>query len=98
MDNSLSPFNKTSIISRINRNEKVKKEIVTGQVEVKQTFKISKVGTIALGGLGSGFADNEEELNKLAEKAFSFSPRVRTSRFGWSADHGKGDGRKRRGN
>ena len=30
----------------------------------------------ALGGLGSGFCDNEEDLNKLAEKAFSFSPQV----------------------
>lgn len=30
----------------------------------------------ALGGLGSGFADNEQELNKLCEKAFSFSPQV----------------------
>ena len=30
----------------------------------------------ALGGLGSGFADNEDELNKLCEKAFSFSPQV----------------------
>ncbi len=30
----------------------------------------------ALGGLGSGFCDNEEELNRLAEKAFSFSPQV----------------------
>ena len=30
----------------------------------------------ALGGLGSGFCDNEEELSKLAEKAFSFSPQV----------------------
>ena len=30
----------------------------------------------ALGGLGSGFCDNGEELNKLAEKAFSFSPQV----------------------
>ena len=30
----------------------------------------------ALGGLGSGFADNEEELVKIAEKAFSFSPQV----------------------
>ncbi|WP_314663538.1 carbamoyl-phosphate synthase (glutamine-hydrolyzing) large subunit [Prevotella aurantiaca] len=30
----------------------------------------------ALGGLGSGFADNEEELNKLCEKAFSFSSQV----------------------
>ena len=30
----------------------------------------------ALGGLGSGFCDNEDELNILAEKAFSFSPQV----------------------
>lgn len=30
----------------------------------------------ALGGLGSGFCNNEEELNRLAEKAFSFSPQV----------------------
>ena len=30
----------------------------------------------ALGGLGSGFCDKEEELNTLVEKAFSFSPQV----------------------
>ncbi len=30
----------------------------------------------ALGGLGSGFCNNEEELDRLAEKAFSFSPQV----------------------
>lgn len=30
----------------------------------------------ALGGLGSGFANNVDELNKLSEKAFSFSPQV----------------------
>ena len=30
----------------------------------------------ALGGLGSGFCDNEEELNVLGEKAFAFSPQV----------------------
>lgn len=30
----------------------------------------------ALGGLGSGFCDNEEELDRLSEKAFSFSPQV----------------------
>ncbi len=30
----------------------------------------------ALGGLGSGFCDTEDELNVLAEKAFSFSPQV----------------------
>ncbi|KAA6321007.1 Carbamoyl-phosphate synthase large chain, partial [termite gut metagenome] len=39
----------------------------------------------ALGGLGSGFCDNEEELNVLAEKAFSFSPQilVEKSLRGW---------------
>ena len=30
----------------------------------------------ALGGLGSGFCDNEEQLQSLAEKALSFSPQV----------------------
>ena len=30
----------------------------------------------ALGGLGSGFCDNPEELIKLGEKAFSYSPQV----------------------
>jgi len=29
-----------------------------------------------LGGLGSGFCSNEEELNKLAENAFSYSPQI----------------------
>ena len=30
----------------------------------------------ALGGLGSGFADDEAELTRICEKAFSFSPQV----------------------
>ena len=30
----------------------------------------------ALGGLGSGFANNDAELQKICEKAFSFSPQV----------------------
>lgn len=30
----------------------------------------------ALGGLGSGFCDNDDELRSLCEKAFSFSPQV----------------------
>ena len=30
----------------------------------------------ALGGLGSGFCDNEEELNAMAEKSLSFSPQI----------------------
>lgn len=39
----------------------------------------------ALGGLGSGFCDNEEELKRLAEKAFSFSSQilVEKSLKGW---------------
>ncbi len=39
----------------------------------------------ALGGLGSGFCDNEEELNVLAEKALAFSPQllVEKSLKGW---------------
>lgn len=39
----------------------------------------------ALGGLGSGFCDNEEELNRLAEKSLSFSPQilVEKSLKGW---------------
>ncbi|MDR1405738.1 MAG: carbamoyl-phosphate synthase (glutamine-hydrolyzing) large subunit [Prevotellaceae bacterium] len=39
----------------------------------------------ALGGLGSGFCDNEEELGRLAEKAFSYSPQilVEKSLKGW---------------
>ncbi|MDR0695074.1 MAG: carbamoyl-phosphate synthase (glutamine-hydrolyzing) large subunit [Prevotellaceae bacterium] len=39
----------------------------------------------ALGGLGSGFCDHEEELKKLAEKAFSYSPQilVEKSLKGW---------------
>lgn len=39
----------------------------------------------ALGGLGSGFCDNEEELTSLVEKALSFSPQVLVERSlkGW---------------
>ena len=39
----------------------------------------------ALGGLGSGFCDNEEELNAIGEKALAFSPQilVEKSLKGW---------------
>ena len=39
----------------------------------------------ARGGLGSGFCDSEEELDRIAEKAFAFSPQVlvETSLKGW---------------
>ena len=40
----------------------------------------------ALGGLGSGFCDNEEELDRIAEKAFAFSPQVLVEKSlkGWT--------------
>ena len=39
-------------------------------------FPVILRAAYALGGLGSGFCDNEDELLKQAEEAFSFSPQV----------------------
>ncbi len=39
-------------------------------------FPVIVRAAYALGGLGSGFCDNEEELTALVEKALSFSPQV----------------------
>ena len=39
-------------------------------------FPVILRAAYALGGLGSGFCDNEEELQAQAEEAFSFSPQV----------------------
>ena len=39
-------------------------------------FPVILRAAYALGGLGSGFCDNEEELQRQAEEAFSFSPQV----------------------
>ena len=39
-------------------------------------FPVILRAAYALGGLGSGFCDNEEELLQQAEEAFSFSPQV----------------------
>ena len=44
----------------------------------------------ALGGLGSGFCDNEEQLDVLVEKAFSFSPQVLVDEIGLQLKDGKG--------
>ncbi|RGK96471.1 carbamoyl-phosphate synthase (glutamine-hydrolyzing) large subunit [Prevotella disiens] len=59
----------------------IKSEACENIEEAREAAKILGYPVIiraayALGGLGSGFADNEEELNKLCEKAFSFSPQV----------------------
>ena len=47
--------------------DKVKKEIVTGQVEVKQTFKISKVGTIAGGLVTEGKAHAKDKARVIRD-------------------------------
>ena len=39
-------------------------------------YPVIRRAAYALGGLGSGFCDNADELRRLAEKAFSFSPQV----------------------
>ena len=45
--------------------DKVKKEIVTGEIEVKQVFKISKVGTVAGGLVTDGKVHNKDPIDAL---------------------------------
>ena len=59
----------------------IKSEAVENVVDARRAAKelgypVIVRAAYALGGLGSGFCDNEEELNVLVEKAFSFSPQV----------------------
>ena len=46
------------------------------QAAAELGFPVILRAAYALGGLGSGFCDNEEELQVQAEEAFSFSPQV----------------------
>jgi len=46
------------------------------QAAKKLGYPVILRAAYALGGLGSGFCDNAEELEELARKAFSFSPQV----------------------
>ena len=59
----------------------IKSEACSDVEEVKKAaqalgFPVILRAAYALGGLGSGFCDNEEELLAQAEEAFSFSPQV----------------------
>ena len=59
----------------------IKSEACSTVDEVRQAaarlrFPVILRAAYALGGLGSGFCDNEEELLAQAEEAFSFSPQV----------------------
>lgn len=68
----------------------IKSEAVETMADAKRAaaelgYPVIIRSAFALGGLGSGFCDNEEELVKLAEKSFSFSPQilVEKSLKGW---------------
>ncbi|MDH6359145.1 carbamoyl-phosphate synthase (glutamine-hydrolyzing) large subunit [Parabacteroides sp. PF5-9] len=59
----------------------IKSEAVDNLVDARRAaaelgYPVIIRAAYALGGLGSGFCDNEKELDVLAEKAFSFSPQV----------------------
>ncbi|MBO4851289.1 MAG: carbamoyl phosphate synthase large subunit, partial [Prevotella sp.] len=59
----------------------IKSEACSSLAEVKSAaallgYPLILRAAYALGGLGSGFCDNEEELLVRAEEAFSFSPQV----------------------
>ncbi|MDR1417414.1 MAG: carbamoyl-phosphate synthase (glutamine-hydrolyzing) large subunit, partial [Prevotellaceae bacterium] len=68
----------------------IKSEAVTSVQEAKRVagslgYPIIIRAAYTLGGLGSGFCDNEEELDALAQKALTYSPQilVEKSLKGW---------------
>jgi carbamoyl-phosphate synthase large subunit len=68
----------------------IKSEAVTTVKEAKRVagelgYPVIIRAAYTLGGLGSGFCDNEEEMEALAQKAFTYSPQilVEKSLKGW---------------
>ena len=68
----------------------IKSEAVTTVADAKRVaealgYPVIIRAAYTLGGLGSGFADNEQELEALAKKSFSYSPQilVEKSLKGW---------------
>ncbi len=68
----------------------IKSEAVTTVAEAKRVahelgYPVIIRAAYTLGGLGSGFCDNDEELDALASKAFTYSPQilVEKSLKGW---------------
>lgn len=67
-------------LSEINVNF-IKSEAATNFEDAKRAanelgYPVIVRAAFALGGLGSGFCDNDEELKAITEKAFAFSPQV----------------------
>lgn len=58
------------------KSEAVENAAAARQAAAGLGYPVIVRAAYALGGLGSGFCDNEEELDALVEKAFAFSPQV----------------------
>lgn len=68
----------------------IKSEAVTTVADARRVanelgYPVIVRAAYTLGGLGSGFCDNDDEMDKLAEKAFTYSPQllVEKSLKGW---------------
>lgn len=68
----------------------IKSEAVTAVADAKRVaaelgYPVIVRAAFTLGGLGSGFCDNEQEIDALAQKAFTYSPQilVEKSLKGW---------------
>lgn len=58
------------------KSEAVENAEDAGRAAKELGYPVIVRAAYALGGLGSGFCDNEQQLDVLVEKAFSFSPQV----------------------
>jgi len=60
--------------------DKVKKEVVTGEIEVKQVFKISKVGTVAGGLVTEGKVHSKDKARVVRDGIVIHTAPITTSR------------------
>lgn len=70
---------KIDIKTPISKTAQSKKEAI--QIAKTIGFPIMVRSGFALGGLGSGIAQNEEQLLEIAEKAFAFSPQILVEQY-----------------
>ena len=75
-DREIFVHNLNEINVKTIKSEAVENAIDARRAAAELGYPVIVRAAYALGGLGSGFCDNEEELDVLVEKAFSFSPQV----------------------